>query len=114
MLKAAKIGLGAAAAMPDCDTRRSFICVICRDYHGVKYSEYKAGNCIYYIKRSCAFAMAMLIAFVCFSIFGYQIWVIGIFCACLPRSVIFLSFQDAIAMDSVLITHFMQNSLDLY
>lgn len=115
MLKAAKIGLGAAAAMLIATLAGLSYASSAGIITVLSIQNTKRETVFIILKRSCAFAIAMLIAFVCFSIFGYQIWAIGIFLCLFAAVCNLFSFQDAIAMDSVLITHFYaEQSMNLY
>lgn len=57
-------------------------------------------------KRLAAFFMALALACACFGILGYGPWAFGCFLLLFAGACNWLSFQDAIAMNAVLITHF--------
>ena len=58
------------------------------------------------MKRVAAFAMALLIAYAVFSVLGFRPLALGVFLAFFVGICHLCSFQDAIAMNTVLVTHF--------
>lgn len=58
------------------------------------------------LKRLAAFLMAVLIAAVCFTVLGYHPLALGFFLLLFVGVCQVCSFQDAIAMNAVLVTHF--------
>lgn len=58
------------------------------------------------LKRVAAFFVAVLIAFASFSILGYEPLALGVFLLLFVGTCQLCSFQDAIAMNTVLVTHF--------
>lgn len=115
LLKVVKIGAGAAIAIflaglfnLSYATSAGIITVL-------SIQNTKRDTLLVILKRSCAFAAALVIAYGCFGIFGYHVWVIGIFLCIFAAFCNLCSFQDAIAMDTVLITHFYaETSMSLF
>lgn len=58
------------------------------------------------LKRMAAFLMAVVLAYGCFSLLGYGPWALGVFLLLFVGICQLCSFQDAIAMNAVLVTHF--------
>ena len=57
-------------------------------------------------KRLCAFFIALVTAYLCFSLFGYRTWALCVFLLIFVGICHICSFHDAIAMNVVLVTHF--------
>lgn len=115
LLKVAKIGAGAAAAMMIATLAGLSYASSAGIITVLSIQNTKRETAFIILKRSCAFAMALVIAYACFSILGYQLWVIGIFLFLFAAACNLFSFQDAIAMDTVLITHFYaEQSMNLF
>lgn len=65
--------------------------------------------------RGLAFLCAIGISAVCFHVFGYHIWAFGIYVLCFVMVCLLAGWPEAMAMDSVLISHFLvQESMSLY
>lgn len=58
------------------------------------------------VKRVAAFIMALLIAYASFTLLGYRPWALAVFLVLFVGICQLCSFQDAIAMNTVLVTHF--------
>lgn len=57
--------------------------------------------------RAIAFAVALVIAWICFSLCGYHVYSFAIYLFFYAAVCLMLGYADAIAMNSVLITHFL-------
>ena len=65
--------------------------------------------------RGLAFLCAIAISAVCFHTFGYRIWVFGIYVLCFVTLCLLAGWPEAMAMDSVLISHFLlQESMSIH
>lgn len=65
--------------------------------------------------RGLAFLCAIGISAVCFHVFGYRIWAFGIYVLCFVTLCLLEGWPEAMAMDSVLISHFLlQESMSIH
>ena len=65
--------------------------------------------------RGLAFLCALGISAVCFHVFGFRIWAFGIYVLCFVTLCLLAGWPEAMAMDSVLISHFLlQESMSIY
>ena len=58
-------------------------------------------------KRALAFLCALLLAGVCYEALGYTVWAFGVFLLLFVLLCLTVRWQEAIAMDSVLVSHFL-------
>lgn len=58
-------------------------------------------------KRALAFLCALLLAGVCYEALGYTVWAFGVFLFLFVLLCLTVRWQEAIAMDSVLVSHFL-------
>lgn len=58
-------------------------------------------------RRGMAFLMALLISCVCFLIAGFHVWAFAVYLFIFSMVCLYFGWVEAIAMDSVLITHFL-------
>ncbi len=58
-------------------------------------------------KRWAAFLYALFLSKLCFSIIGYNLWAFGLFLFLFALLCLCVGWSEAIAMDSVLVTHFL-------
>lgn len=58
-------------------------------------------------KRALAFLCALVLAWVCFETMGYNLWAFGAFLFFFVLLCLLMGWQEAIAMDSVLVSHFL-------
>lgn len=57
--------------------------------------------------RGLAFLCALLLSFLCFSLMGYSLWAFAVYLLIFAMICLCAGWAEAIAMDSVLITHFL-------
>lgn len=58
-------------------------------------------------KRALAFLCALVLAWVCYETAGYNVWAFGVFLFLFVLLCLLMNWQEAIAMDSVLASHFL-------
>lgn len=58
-------------------------------------------------KRALAFLCALLLAGACYGLLGYTVWAFGVYLFLFVLLCLAMRWQEAIAMDSVLVSHFM-------
>ncbi len=58
-------------------------------------------------KRALAFLCALVLAGLCYGMLGYSVWVFGIYLFLFVLLCLVMRWQEAIAMDSVLVSHFL-------
>lgn len=58
--------------------------------------------------RALAFLCAIVISCVCFGVFGYRIWAFGIFVLCYITLCLLAGWPEAMTMNAVLVSHFLQ------
>ncbi len=58
-------------------------------------------------KRALAFLCALLLAGVCYGLLGYTVWAFGVYLVLFVLLCLIMRWQEAIAMDSVLVSHFL-------
>lgn len=115
LLKVVKIGVGALAAMLAASALGLSYVTSAGIITVLSIQNTKRETIFVIVKRSCAFLFALIIAYGCFTFLGYHLWVVGVFLLLFAAVCNLCSFQDAIAMDTVLITHFYtEQSMSLF
>jgi len=69
---------------------------------GTKLETFKTAG-----KRALAFLCALVLAGLCYALLGYGVWVFGIYLFLFVLLCLVMRWQEAIAMDSVLVSHFL-------
>lgn len=65
-------------------------------------------------RRTLAFLIALVLAALCFGLLGFQVWAFALYLLLFSMICLYFGWTEAIAMDSVLITHFLtQQTMDL-
>lgn len=62
-------------------------------------------------KRALAFLCALVLAGLCYGLLGYSVWVFGIYLFVFVLLCLVMRWQEAIAMDSVLVSHFLSQGI---
>ena len=66
-------------------------------------------------RRWAAFLCAIILSWLCFSIVGYNLWAFGVYLLLFSLLCLCAGWSEAIAMDSVLITHFLtEQNMELF
>ena len=69
---------------------------------GTKLETFKTAG-----KRALAFLCALVLAGLCYGLLGYSVWVFGVYLFLFVLLCLVMGWQEAIAMDSVLVSHFL-------
>lgn len=69
---------------------------------GTKLETFKTAG-----KRALAFLCALVLAGLCYGLMGYSVWAFGVYLLLFVLLCLEMGWQEAIAMDSVLVSHFL-------
>lgn len=73
---------------------------------GTKLETFKTAG-----KRALAFLCALVLAGLCYGLLGYSVWVFGAYLFLFVLLCLTMGWQEAIAMDSVLVSHFLSQGV---
>lgn len=73
---------------------------------GTKLETFKTAG-----KRALAFLCALVLAGLCYGLLGYSVWAFGVYLFLFVLLCLVMGWQEAIAMDSVLVSHFLSHGV---
>lgn len=106
MIKVFKIALGSILAIIIAESLRLSYVTSAGVITLLSIQDTKRETLLALFKRVCAFIIALTVAYICFFLFGFHLWVLGVFLMFFVGGCYLCSLHDAISINVVLVTHF--------